>query len=489
MYRRILLSTISVVTSTTVVLGIPLTITAWLWIEALARAAMQDRLERVATEIAVQEQANVDGDNHLDGSKLGLLIPSTTHLAVRYAAPDGHLHSLDLGEDIDNPALVETYTLGDEGTLTLSAPSMQVNAVRLQAVFGIGLAVLVSFSVGTIVAIVTARRIGGPMREVAERAARLTRGDYRPDPVRHGITELDRVSDVLDAATIEIAQQLQRERSLVSDVSHQLRSRLTAVRLRLDELASHADPEVVTEAEEAMSQVDRLTDSIGDLVRAARSDGSAAKKFVVDRRGTPARDRRMGATVRGGRSQDLPARRKPPLCLRHRFATAGGRFGARRQCAVAWWRYLPGHHQCDPRVSGWRTHGLCRGRRRRQGCQRRARTAHFRAGIFGRRLDRRWPRISACARRSRRRSPGATPPSTCCFRDFPAVAAGANEGTQSRASVTVGSRSVMSSGKTQRRIAQNRKSICRIFPMTKALTKSAMFSIVKLTLGISRWKT
>lgn len=282
MYRRILLSTISVVTSTTVVLGIPLTITAWLWIEALARAAMQNQLERVATEIAVQEQAAPTGtDHHLDGNKLGLLIPKTANLVVRYPGPDGHVHVLDLGDEVDDPALVETYLLGNEGTLTLSAPGMELNSVRLQAVLGIGLAVLVSFSVGTVVAVGTARRLGGPMSEVADRAARLTRGDYRPDPVRHGITELDRVSDVLDAATIEIAQQLQRERSLVSDVSHQLRSRLTAVRLRLDELASHPDPEVVTEAEEAMSQVDRLTDSIGELVKAARSDGSAAKNFVV----------------------------------------------------------------------------------------------------------------------------------------------------------------------------------------------------------------
>ncbi len=110
---------------------------------------------------------------------------------------------------------------------------------------------------------------------MAARAARLAMGDFRPDPRRHGISELDRVSDVLDSATVEIAGRLQREHALVADVSHQLRSRLTAVRLRLDELSAHADPEVVHEAEEAMAQVDRLTDAIDELVRASRDEDAA----------------------------------------------------------------------------------------------------------------------------------------------------------------------------------------------------------------------
>ena len=102
-----------------------------------------------------------------------------------------------------------------------------------------------------------------------------------PDPRRHGIPELDRVSDVLDSATVEIAGRLQRERTLVADVSHQLRSRLTAVRLRLDELSGYPDPAVVDEAEAAMAQVDRLTTAIDELVRAARDDHSTAAAVTV----------------------------------------------------------------------------------------------------------------------------------------------------------------------------------------------------------------
>ena len=97
---------------------------------------------------------------------------------------------------------------------------------------------------------------------------------------KSNIPELDRVSEVLDSATVEIAGRLQHEHALVADVSHQLRSRLTAVRLRLDELSTHPDPDVVGEANEAMAQVDRLTVAIDELVRASRSEGTAGTEEI-----------------------------------------------------------------------------------------------------------------------------------------------------------------------------------------------------------------
>src|SRR5690606_37443799 len=152
--------------------------------------------------------------------------------------------------------------------------------MQRQAAAVVALAVLASLGAAVTVAVVTARRVADPLRDVAARAARLAMGDFRPDPRRHGISELDRVSDVLDSATVEIAGRLQREHALVADVSHQLRSRLTAVRLRLDELSAHSDPAVVHEAEEAMAQVDRLTEAIDDLVRASRHEDATDRDPV-----------------------------------------------------------------------------------------------------------------------------------------------------------------------------------------------------------------
>ena len=102
------------------------------------------------------------------------------------------------------------------------------------------LLVLASLAVGAGVAVVTARRLADPLRDVADRAAGLAEGDFRPEPRRHGIPELDRVSDVLDSAPPSRSpSRLQREHALVARRVPPAASRLTAVRLRLDELSEH----------------------------------------------------------------------------------------------------------------------------------------------------------------------------------------------------------------------------------------------------------
>jgi signal transduction histidine kinase len=176
--------------------------------------------------------------------------------------------------------IVETLSMGPSGTLRMSLDSRDMRNVQARAVAGVALIELASMAVGTAVAVITAQRLADPLRDVAARAARLSMGDFRRDPRRYAVPELDRVSEVLDSAAVEIAGRLKREHALVADVSHQLRSRLTAIRLRLDELSVHPDAAVVSEAEEAMAQVDRLTDTIDELIRASRADAAAGKATV-----------------------------------------------------------------------------------------------------------------------------------------------------------------------------------------------------------------
>ncbi|MGV9615259.1 ATP-binding protein [Nocardia xishanensis] len=275
MRRRILRSMLTVLTITTVVLGVPLTYTAWLWVEDITRNDLQSRLDRVATEVIAQEQADGLVRGGLDVRVVRPLVPEDGKLTIVYPSPQDNASRLDVGADSVPDPLVESLSMGTSGSLRLEVPAGPMHARQRQAVAVVALAVLASLGAAVTVAVVTARRVADPLRDVAARAARLAMGDFRPDPRRHGISELDRVSDVLDSATVEIAGRLQREHALVADVSHQLRSRLTAVRLRLDELSAHADPEVVHEAEEAMAQVDRLTDAIDELVRASRDEDAA----------------------------------------------------------------------------------------------------------------------------------------------------------------------------------------------------------------------
>ena len=157
----------------------------------------------------------------------------------------------------------------------LSVPMAELRAQRWRALLLVGAAVLLSALVATGVALVLARRLSTPLSDVARRAARLGAGDFRTVGRRYGIAELDRVAEVLDASATDIAALLGRERDLAGDISHQLRTRLTGLRLRLEELAEHPDPAVVAEVEAALEQTDRLVTVVDDLLAHARSQRAA----------------------------------------------------------------------------------------------------------------------------------------------------------------------------------------------------------------------
>ncbi|MFD1813475.1 sensor histidine kinase [Rhodococcus gannanensis] len=281
MRRRILLSIIAVVLLTGLLLGVPLTYTAWLWVEDFTRSDLQARLDRMSAEIIAQEGETGVIEGGLDVDALRVAVPRGGRLSVVYPTSAGDNARIDIGVDEVERPLVEAISMGRSGSLRLETPSAPMRTLQQQAVGAVALVVLASLAAGSAVASVTARRLADPMRDVADRAARLAEGDFRTDSRRHGIAELDRVSDVLDSATVEISGRLQRERALVGDVSHQLRSRLTAVRLRLDELSVHPDPAVVDEANAAMAQVDRLTVAIDELVRSSRSEGQDRRSLSV----------------------------------------------------------------------------------------------------------------------------------------------------------------------------------------------------------------
>ena len=89
------------------------------------------------------------------------------------------------------------------------------------------------------------------------------------------------MAEALDASATALAQLVQRERELVGDVSHQLRSRLTSLQLRIEELTVVPDKEVASEARAALEQAERLADVLDELMTAAR-EARAAGAMPVD---------------------------------------------------------------------------------------------------------------------------------------------------------------------------------------------------------------
>ncbi|ANY07552.1 ATP-binding protein [Pseudonocardia sp. HH130630-07] len=261
MRRRILLSTLLTVAVTALFLGGPLALATWQLVEDFTRAELTQRLEQVTDTLE---------DSGTGPQTRGLVeaaIPPNSRVTV--LTPDAP--PVGYGAATVEDPVSEQLPFGPGGSIELAQPTAVMRSQQTQVVLVVVLLVGFSVTVGAGVAIYTASRLSDPLRELAARAARLGAGDFRRAPARYDIAELDRVSEVLDSSASALSQLLQRERSLVGDVSHQLRSRITALQLRLDELSTHPDPDARREALAALEQTERLTAVLDDLLQSARA--------------------------------------------------------------------------------------------------------------------------------------------------------------------------------------------------------------------------
>jgi signal transduction histidine kinase len=261
--RRILLAILLAVAVTGAALGIPLGVTAWTLVENITRENLAGNARRVA---AVLDNQLANGQN-LDLDLVAAVVPPDGLLRVRVP----NVGEQRYGTDPGTSTVVETAPIARHGSVELIIPAGPMRARQTQVTLLVLMLVVLSVGTGTVVATVTARRLAKPLRHVAERASKLGGGDFRPDPSRYGVGELDMVAEALDSSGSALAQLVQRERQLVGDVSHQLRSRLTALQLRLEPLTMHPDPEVVDESKAAQEQADRLADALDELLAAARA--------------------------------------------------------------------------------------------------------------------------------------------------------------------------------------------------------------------------
>lgn len=273
MRRRVLTSILLVIGAMVLTLGLPLAIVSWRLVDDIVHQELSSRLNAIAASITTQTAETGTLDLH----RLEVAIPDNGRLVIGLpgAIPQ------TVGEPIEGSAISETMVTKGGATLSLSVPAEAVRNEQFEALALVGLAVLLSIVVGSAIALYTARRLSSPLSDVARRAARLGAGDFRASRQRYGVAELDRVSDVLDASAGDIAALISRERDLASDISHQLRTRLTGLRLRLEELSDHPDPAVVAEVQAALDQTDRLVQVVDDLLANARSQRAAGATELV----------------------------------------------------------------------------------------------------------------------------------------------------------------------------------------------------------------
>jgi signal transduction histidine kinase len=181
-----------------------------------------------------------------------------------------------------------TFAAAAAAILVLGVPALVIAAGRGAAAATIVAAgMVVAAALAAWLAAVLAARMARPVEELAEAAGRLGAGDPRPLGRRYRVAELDQVADGLDSSARRLSSLLAADRELAVDASHQLRTPLTALSMRLEEMIAAADdPEVVREeGSAALAQAERLADVVSQLLSlspARRATAASAELTGID---------------------------------------------------------------------------------------------------------------------------------------------------------------------------------------------------------------
>ncbi len=115
-----------------------------------------------------------------------------------------------------------------------------------------------------------------PIGELAAAAHRLGEGDLDTRLSVVDPPELREVSEAFNHLAIRLDRLIAEEREEVADLSHRLRTPLTSLRLQAETIA---DPE---ERLAILSQVDRVEETVDDLILAARTRGERIGRCELD---------------------------------------------------------------------------------------------------------------------------------------------------------------------------------------------------------------
>jgi signal transduction histidine kinase len=228
MRRRLIQSTLAVVLVVIAVFGVSLVIVETRTISSSA----QERVESEALRLA----SIVDG-RLLGAETVNADILRDQVAPGQYAVVDVPGHATIRIGDKPSGEVIHSTARGEQGeTVRMEESRSSVTREVGRTLLIIGLVALLAVVAAVLLAIRQASRLASPLTDLAETAERLGSGDPRPRHKRYGVPELDRVADVLDSSAERIARMLTAERRLAADASHQLRTPLTALSMRLEEI-------------------------------------------------------------------------------------------------------------------------------------------------------------------------------------------------------------------------------------------------------------
>jgi signal transduction histidine kinase len=203
--------------------------------------------------------------------------------ALRGQVATGQRHSKTLGTNLMYVAVPVASGGVIRGAVRITYPTGTLDARvhRYWLILGAtgGIVLLLATAVG----IQFARTLTKPLSQLEEAAAAVGAGDLEARaPTTAGPPEIRALASEFNQTVTRLDGLLRSQREFVADASHQLRTPLAALQLRLENLERDVDETGKPSLEGALAEVDRLARLVEGLLTLARADASRPSPEPID---------------------------------------------------------------------------------------------------------------------------------------------------------------------------------------------------------------
>lgn len=193
----------------------------------------------------------------------------------------GTRHSDTLGMDLLYVAVPVASAGVVHGAVRITYPTSTIDGrVHRYWLILAGIAAVV-LAAAAAVGLRFARSIAGPLGRVEE-AAREAGGDLSIRAPEDGPPEVASLARSFNETVAKVETLIGAQRTFVADASHQLRTPLAALRLRLENIARDGDAATGSQVDAAMDEVERLSLLVDGLMALARADQEGGPRIAAD---------------------------------------------------------------------------------------------------------------------------------------------------------------------------------------------------------------
>ena len=274
---RMILTAVAVVA---LIFGIPAAVASSLIVWNTQTASLETRVQTVQTNLDRRLRTSTLSEGYAR-MWAQTLVTNGEPAYVEIMIPQNP-QPITLGERLRGITITRSASSPDgvKVTVMISARNAIRSIVRVSGLFLLG--ILVSLAVGWALAARFSRRLSAPLIYLSAQAEQIGSGQVRARVKPSGIEEIDLVQDELQRTGEKMARRLAAERQLAADASHQLRTPLTALSMRLEEIEMiSTEEEVQEEARSCLEQVERLTTVVTELLDTNKRHASATEAIDV----------------------------------------------------------------------------------------------------------------------------------------------------------------------------------------------------------------